>query len=282
MDLTPQQILDISKGDVEIASFISTLLSRIVELETRVLDLERQLGKNSRNSSKPPSSDGFRKPTNSRQSGGKKGAPKGHTGHTLRMSDTPDEIIVLTLGSCPHCATSLEAVEASGHVKRQVLDIPLPRPFVTEHQAEEKRCPCCRTMQHASFPKGVNAPVQYGEGFAAWTAYFSVYQMLPLERIAQLFADLTGQRPSEATLLSLLESTAHAAKTEGIPVIRENLRKVPLVHTDETGMRIDNKQHWLHVVSNSEWTLMETYRSRGTGAIEGMGILDTFNGVRRS
>lgn len=75
MKLTPQQVLDISKGDVEIANFISTLLVRIEELENRVHNLERQLGQNSRNSSKPPSSDGLRKPTNMRQSGGRKGAP---------------------------------------------------------------------------------------------------------------------------------------------------------------------------------------------------------------
>ena len=83
-------------------------------LKERVKTLESQLNRNSRNSGEPPSSDGFRKPTNSRQSGGKKGGPKGHGGHTLRMSKTPDETIVHRLDACPHCATSLQAVGAQG------------------------------------------------------------------------------------------------------------------------------------------------------------------------
>ena len=293
MELTWQQVLNISKGDIEIAVFISGLLKRIdelnklvvtqakriEELEQRVHDLERQLGQNSRNSSKPPSSDGFRKPTNSRQSGGKKGAPKGHEGHTLRMSETPDEIIVHKLNTCPHCATSLEAVEVSGYVKRQVVDMPPPSIVVSEYRAEEKLCPCCHTVQRASFPEGVKAPVQYGDGFAAWTAYWSVYQLIPLERIGQLFADLTGYRPSEATLLSQLKRIAHIVKIDTIPVIREQLRNTPVLHTDETNIRVAKKLHWQHVVSNSAWTLMETYPNRGTGAIEGMGVLDTFTEI---
>jgi len=169
-------------------------------------------------------------------------------------------------------------VEVLGYEKRQVLDIPPPTVVTTEHRAEEKCCPCCRRVQRASFPDSVNAPVQYGDGFAAWTVYLSVYQLIPLARIGQLFADLTGYRPSEATLLNHLERAAGAVKTDTIPVIRENLRNSPLLQTDETGIRIGNKQSWLHVVSNSEWTFIETYPNRGTGAIEGMGILDKFKG----
>jgi len=79
--LSQEQILQISKGDTEIAAFITMLTQRIEQLEARVQDLERQLNQNSKNNSKPPSSDGLRKPTNLRQAGGKKGAPKGHKGH---------------------------------------------------------------------------------------------------------------------------------------------------------------------------------------------------------
>ncbi|WDL98824.1 IS66 family transposase [Alicyclobacillus sp. ALC3] len=272
----PDAVVDLVRGLVAI---VEQQAAEIRELKERVRVLESQVNQNSRNSSKPPSSDGFRKPTNSRQPGGKRGGPKGHSGHTLLMSKTPDEVIVHKLNACPNCAASLETVATKGLVKRQVFDLPAPRLVVTEHQAEEKRCPCCNTLQRASFPDGVKAPVQYGDGFAAWTTYLNAYHMLPLDRIGQFYADLTGQRPSEATLLSQLESMAGAVELSAIPVIRENLCNAPLLHTDETGVRIVNKQHWLHVVSNPEWTLMDTYPQRGTGAIEGMGILDTFKGV---
>jgi transposase len=279
----PDAVVDLVQGLQETVQQLRALVEQqsaeIRELKDRVKTLEKQLNQNSRNSSKPPSSDGFRKPTNLRQSGGKKGGPKGHKGHTLHMSQTPDEVIVHTLASCPNCAAWLNTVAAQDCVKRQVFDLPLPRLIVTEHQAEEKRCPCCHTTQRASFPEGINAPVQYGDGFSAWTAYLSVYQLLPLNRIRQMFSDLTGHLPSEATLLTQLKTAAHAVETNVIPIIREQLQSKPLLHTDETGVRIVNKQHWLHVVSNSEWTLMDTYRSRGIDAIEGMGVLDTFQGI---
>lgn len=293
MKFNPEQVLQISKGDTEIASFIQGLLSiintqaeqiqtqtkQIEKLEQRVKELERQIGQNSNNSSKPPSSDGFRKPTNLRQPGGKKGAPKGHSGQTLTWSDAPDEIIIHSLHTCPHCVTSLRDVAAHDHVRRQVMDLPLPRLVVIEHRAEEKKCPNCKTRSRATFPSSVHAPVQYGEGFAAWTSYFNVYQLLPLQRIAQMFKDLTGTRPSEATLLSQLRTMSDHLETAVVPVIREQLRSQDLVHTDESGVRVADKTQWLHVVSNTEWTLMELHAKRGAGVIERMGILDTFRGI---
>lgn len=269
----PDAVVDLVQG------LIQSFTAEIRELKERVKTLEEQLNQNSRNSSKPPSSDGFRKPTNLRQPGGKKGGPKGHQGHTLHQSKTPDEVIVHRLSSCPNCYSSLEAVAAQKCTKRQVFDLPLPRLVVTEHQAEEKHCPCCHKMQRASFPDGITAPVQYGDGFSAWTAYLSAYQHLPLERIGQLFADLTGYRPSEATLLTQLKTMADALKNTVIPLIRNQLRNQAILHTDETGMRVAGKNHWLHVVSNPEWTLMEAYPRRGIGAIEGMEVLDTFRGI---
>ena len=131
----------------------------------------------------------------------------------------------------------------------------------------------------ASFPDGVNAPVQYGDGISAWAAYLSVYQLLPLERIGQLFADLTGYRPSEATLLSRLEDMACAVQTNAIPVIREHLRKAPVLHADETGMRVTKQPHWLHVLSDPSWTLLQACSGRVTKAVEEMAILGTFEGI---
>lgn len=110
MKLSSEQILAISKGDKEIAAFITLLTNRIEQLEDRVKGLERQLGQNSKNSSKPPSSDGMRKPTNSRKPGGKKGAPKGHQGHTLSFTLHPDEIKEYRASVCGACQRSLEHV----------------------------------------------------------------------------------------------------------------------------------------------------------------------------
>lgn len=285
MKLTPQQVNTICKGDEEIAGYFNTLLTvianqaeQIKKLEKRVHELERQLGQNSNNSSKPPSSDGLRKPTNLRTSGGKKGAPKGHEGHTLRFSEKPDEIVIHPLLACGNCSTSLKAVSSQSFEKRQVFDLPTPRVVVTEHRAEKKCCPACGLVQQASFPERVNAPTQYGDGFAAWTAYLNVYQLLPLERIAQLFADLTGYQPSEATLLSYLKAMSVSLEPV-LASIREQLLCKSVVHADETGLRVEGKRQWLHTVSTPEWTLLHVHENRGSKGMNASGILPFFTGT---
>jgi len=275
--LSQEQILQISKGDTEIAAFITMLTQRIEQLEARVKDLERQLNQNSNNSSKPPSSDGFRKPTNLRTPGGKKGAPKGHKGHTLLFSEHPDHVIEHQLWSCQSCAASLANVPSFGYDRRQVFDIPAPRVVKTEHRALKKCCPACGRRQQASFPESVCAPTQYGDGFAAWTAYLHGYQFLPLKRIAQLFADLTGCRPSEATLLSYLKKMNQVLETLEL-TIRKQLLAEPLVHADESMMRVEGKGHWLHVVSTAAWTLLGVHKKRGHEAFQEMKVLPNFKG----
>lgn len=278
MKLSSEQILAISKGDKEIAAFITLLTNRIEQLEDRVKGLERQLGQNSKNSSKPPSSDGMRKPTNSRKPGGKKGAPKGHQGHTLSFTLHPDEIKEYRASVCGACQRSLEHVPDQGYEKRQVFDVPAPRVVVTEHRAYKTCCPDCRHIQQGVFPERVTAPVQYGPGFAAWTAYFNVYQLLPLERISQLLSDMTGMRPSEASLLGMIEEMSEALE----PLeqqIRERLRQSPVLHADETGFQVEGKGHWLHVASSPEWTLLGVHENRGQKGIEAIGLLPSFTNI---
>lgn len=278
MKLSQEQILEISKGDKEIAAFITMLTDRIEQLENRVKDLERQLNQNSKNSSKPPSSDGLRKPTNLRQSGGKKGAPKGHNGHTLLFVDTPDEIVTHLLSTCRQCSASLETVASLDYEKRQVFDLPPPRVQVTEHRAEKKCCPACGFKQRAPFPEPIHAPTQYGEGFATWAAYLHGYQMMPLERIAQLFMDLTGYRPSEATLLSFLQTMYHSLEVTE-QTIRTKLFHAPVVHADETGFRIEGKTHWLHTVSDTNWTLLGVHPKRGSQGMDELGFFPFYLGI---
>ncbi|MFD0715715.1 IS66 family transposase [Paenibacillus sp. GCM10027626] len=292
MKISSQQVNQICKGDEEIAGFFHELLAQnqqlmervdqqakeINELKMEVHELKRQLGQNSKNSSKPPSSDGLRKPVNQRQPGGKKGAPKGHQGHTLKFSAVPDEVIEHRIATCPNCHQSLQDAPDVGYEKRQVFDLPVPRVVVTEHRAYTTCCPHCQCTQQAPFPKEVLAPVQYGQGFTAWVAYLNVYQLLPLERMSQLLADMCGVCPSEASILWMLQNVDSALEpleTE----IREQLGESPVVHADETGFRVEGKGQWLHVISNEKWTLLGVHESRGSKAIEAMGLLPGFSHI---
>lgn len=101
---------------------------------------------------------------NSRRIGGKKGAPKGHQGHTLAFTTQPDEIVVHHLATCLRCASSLANATGMDYERRQVFDLPAPAIRVTEHRAEKKCCQVCGLEQRAAFPKQVSAPMQYGDG----------------------------------------------------------------------------------------------------------------------
>lgn len=279
MKYTAEQIKQISEGEPsEIAQFITALLVQIDRLEARVNELERQVGTNSRNSSKPPSSDGFRKPTSLRQPGGKKGAPKGHPGNTLKMSDTPDQVEWHEPVVCGHCQFSLADAPIESYKARQVVDLPSPRLVYTEHRVVTKHCPHCRKTQSAAFPEQVNAPIQYGESWSAWCAYLHMYQHLPLERITVFFKDLTGHLPSEATLLAHLNKLSD--RLEPVEhIIKEKLAESEIVHADETGIRIEGKLNWMHTICNERWTFYAHHPKRGKAAMDAIGFLPFYMGV---
>jgi hypothetical protein len=120
---------------------IDELEQQVTKQNERIQKLEDQLGKNSRNSGKPPSSDGLKKPkTRSlrRQSGKTKGGQKGHKEETLKMVSNPHHQEVCPLTACPHCAHDLSQVTAIDHERRQSFDLPPVEIEVTEYQAEIK------------------------------------------------------------------------------------------------------------------------------------------------
>jgi transposase len=173
------------QGAEAVVKVFQELSEVIVTLTMRVVELEDQLAKNSRNSGKPPSSDGHEKPapkSRRKRSGKKSGGQEGHAGHTLEMVAKPDKIEPHPVNSCAHCHTSLKKEKAVRIERRQVFDLPEVHLEVTEHQAEVKLCPKCQQATTGSFPPEVSQPTQYGKKIKSQMAYFHEYQLLPLKR----------------------------------------------------------------------------------------------------
>ena len=178
------------------ASLVELILVLQQEMATqrRLLEaLRAQMSKDSHNSSKPPSSDGLKKPApRSLRVQGQHplGGQPGHEGDTLQLVAEPDQVTLHPAPRCPHCQSDLSAQAPVRHEKRQVFDIPLVRLEVTEHQAEVKQCPCCGAEVKGSFPPDVSRAAQYGPRVKAQAGYLTNYHFIPLARTHELLTEI--------------------------------------------------------------------------------------------
>jgi transposase len=251
---------------------------QVQELLEKVRALEGRLALDSSNSSQPPSSDGLAKasPRNLRkQTGRKPGGQPGHPGHTLEPVKTPDHQAVHPLHRCPcgQCGgVSLQGQPVLDYERRQVFDLPPLRLEVTEHRAEIKICPVSGLTVKASFPAGVEAPVQYGPNFRGLTLYLFNQQLLPFDRLRQTCLDLFGQPLSLGTV-SQTNERAYQALDPVESAIARALIQAPVVNVDESGLRVAGSLHWLHVASTADLTCYGVHDKRGSEAMDALGIL---------
>jgi transposase len=260
---------------------IAQLQARIAEQDARIAELERQLAASSRNSSKPPSSDGLDKPAPKSlrgRSGRKPGGQPGHEGRTLRQVAVADEVVVHEPGACTGCGSTLPVDGPPARiVRRQVFDIPRVTVRVVEHRLLTRRCPCgVRTTAPA--PVGVTAPVSYGPHAAAIAVYLCLGQHLPVERTAGLLAELFGT-PMAAGTVAAWTARAAAGLAPFTVAARTALTGAELVHVDETGLRVAGRGHWLHVATSDRFTALFCHRKRGKEAIDAAGVLPGFTGI---
>ena len=254
---------------------VSELKAEIAALKEQLAELLGRLGKNSRNSSKPPSSDGLSKPKtqSSRKPGGRKpGGQPGHRGSTLERSETPDRIIDHVPEACAGCGAGLGAGSSVSHAARQVHDLPDPQPlFVTEHRAHRCRCGACGEETAAPFPEGVRGPVQYGPRIVSLILYFSVAQLIPVKRMCALLRDVFGVSLSQGTVAAVIRRGAD--RCAGFWThLRRLAAAAPVKHFDETGARIAGGLRWIHVACTQFLCHFRLGESRGDVMAEAAGI----------
>jgi len=254
---------------------------RIDQLEAEVAELKRQLGQNSRNSSKPPSSDSpFVKPAPKslrRRSGRKPGGQPGHPGSTLALVADPDERLRHEPGACDGCGAGLAQAPEVGVERRQVFDLPPISVRVVEHQLVARRCRCGATTCGMA-PEGVVAPVQYGPRITAIILYLYVGQFLSKKRTAAALAELFGTPVSEGTVAAVTKRAA-AGLDEFLDVAAERIAESGVAGFDETGLRVAGELHWVHCARTDRYTLITCHRGRGQDGMDHAGVLTRFRGV---
>ena len=277
-DMNPDQLEQMDKESL--LAIIIALQKQLAEQAALIQELRDQLAKNSRNSGKPPSSDGLKKPrTRSlrRKTGLRSGGQEGHQGHTLQMVARADTIDRHRVTRCPYCATNLKDIVSDECERRQVFDIPPVRITVTEHQAESKQCFHCRRRVKGTFPPNVTQPVQYGPRLKAQMVYLNNYQLLPWARTCELLGDFYGHRPSEALVLAGNETLVNSIEPT-LDAIHGQLIAADVVHFDESGMRVEGHLNWLHSASAALLTYYDVHPKRGKEGMSAIGILPQLRG----
>jgi len=283
--MTPEQELEQLRAEnTQLREQLASQAALITQLVERIQTLETRLAQDSHNSSKPPSSDGFKRSPKKRSlrkaSEKKPGGQAGHQGQSLKQSENPDAIIEHLPTCCEACQADLTRQEALPHFEpRQVFELPPQLKLqVTEHRTYSKKCPACQAVTRGKFPATVKNWVQYGPGFRALAVYLVTYQLLPYARVCELLNELYSESLSPGTLVNMI-GECYEQLAEPEKFIKEALTQAKVLHCDETGLYVEGKRHWLHVASTPYLTHYAHHLRRGSKATDQIGILPAFKGA---
>lgn len=277
------EIAALRARNVELEATVAALVAQNRALADRIVRLEEELARNSDNSSKPPASD----PVGPRQSraerraatraaGRRQGKQPGAPGANLARR-VPDVTVTHAPVSCDDCGADLSDAEVIGEVRRQVLEIPKIRLTATDHVAERRRCACGHDTV-AEFPPAARAPVCWGPEVRALAVYLMDRQHLPLQRSAELLAELLDAPVSTGWLCGV-QLEAATKLDPFITALKTGLAAEPVLHADETGTRVGVTKRWVHTLASNLLTLLVVHPKRGAEAVRDIGVLATYTGT---
>lgn len=272
VEVTIKKVQQLIAEEADLSSGLRAALEVLLML---VQIMAGRLSLNSKNSSKPPSTDGFNKPNKAddKTPKNKPGGQPGRVGTTLQKIDGPDEIKIIELERSTLPPGTYHAI---GYDCRQVFDIEISR-LVTEYRAEILEDQNGKRFT-APFPAAVTKAVQYGNGVKAQAVYLSQYQLIPYERVQEQFQDQM-QLPISAGSIFTFNQQAYALLEQFEQKLIAKMLLSPLLHADETGININGKNQWLHCASNSQWTLYYAHPKRGVEAFTANNLLPRFTGI---
>ena len=269
----------------------------IIEQGERIAELERRLGKDSSNSSQPPSVDApwskqpAKKRSSRTRSGRKPGKQPGSASSSRSLVEDPDERLEIHPDRCGSCAASLRGAGEQGRQRRQIVDIqPVPPPIVTEYQRISKVCPCCGTVttpgwddpavpvEHLELVATPGSPVRIGPETLARAALLTCAHYLPVGRARDLLEKLTAIDVSTGLVAGIRGRAARRLEKTFLDHMRTLLADAPVLHADETTGRAAGGLSYVHVACTEYLTLMHV-GGRTVADIDAGGVLPAFSGV---
>lgn len=285
VNITEEFVRFLMKQNEEQSARIAELSAEIASLNQTIKELKEQLNKNSKNSSKPPSSDGLKKPAvnknkSLRESSGKKqGAQEGHDGVHLSVISDPDHIenhMHSDCTGCPHRAECLSkaCIKETRHEIDTVVTVD-----VTAHNAIEVReCPLHGGVKTGSFPENIKATVQYGKNLQAMVVAFNTVGAVSINRTHEILSSVFNIPLATGTIKNMVTRCAESLK-DTYERIRLKMTILGLVHCDETGSRVDGKTCWVHVASDQDYTYLTISQKRGQIGMDAADVLPHVRGI---
>ena len=237
--------------------------------------MEKATVKGNRNSSLPPSQTSKDETTAGRAGGMRKGQKQNAV--RSRHRRTVESTEVVSVDACASCGADLGTTPSQPRPRRTRIDI-LFEKVVHHVEVEIKDCGRCQQRTSGRFPADMPGPLQYGDGIKAYSMNLLIAQMLSLDRVCKSLETLIDVVISPATILKFV-SRLHAALQAWEASAIELLLRLPVLHADETSLRVDRKNHWIHVYSGGDITIKRLHRKRGREAIEDIGFMPRYAGV---
>jgi transposase len=260
---------------------INKLTDTVATLSTENAALKEQLNKNSKNSSKPPSSDGFKKPSPKslrKPTGKKQGAQEGHEGKGLSITQVPDEIIQHIPSKCIGCLNAGTCISCGITDTRYEVDIRVDTKVIA-HQALSFACQKKNgTVLTGTFPHNITGTMQYGDNLEALAVSLNTVGMMGIKRTHDILSAVFGIPISTGTIFNMVKSCANKL-ADTVMQIRTAVISLPVAHFDETGTRVDKKTFWFHNASNEDFTYLTVEEKRGTIGMNASGVLPDFQGI---
>lgn len=294
---TYQELVDLVASQVLVIAAQAELIEK---LTARITELERRLGADSSNSSRPPSSDSVytkkvAKARSSRQRSGRKpGKQPGDPGVSRSLTDNPDKTIRIDPDTCAGCSGSLAGSAPRTVERRQVVDLPpVPAPVITEYRLGARTCRCCGvettaewtaladipdTPAHTDVLAGPGSPVRIGPRALAMCAFLTCGHYLPVGRATQLLESMTGLHLATGFTARARRRAAKRLMTRFLPHMRDLLASAPILHADETTGRAAGALAYVHVACTEYLTLMHV-GGRSSKDIDNGGVLRDFTGI---